>query len=238
MKASPGKIRVLLADDHAVLRAGLKLLVNAEPDMEVVAEAADADETLRMARESNPDVAVIDLSMPGGGLRAVEALPSQCPATRVLVLTMHDDPAYLRSALAAGAAGYVVKKVADKELLSSVRAVHHGATIAFLSNPIGARRGVGAAGGPEAGRTHSATLSPREREVLVLLARGYTNRQISSQLGVGVKSVETYRSRLLRKLGLKHRADVVRYALATGLLDPTSAVDAADAYTRDSEPRP
>lgn len=225
---SPRKIRVLLADDHAVLRAGLKLLVNGEPDMEVVGEAGDADEALRVARETKPDVAVLDLSMPGGGLRAVEALPRQCPETRILVLTMHDDPAYLRSALAAGAAGYVVKKVADTELLSSVRAVHHGASIAFLSDPRAARRGMQASGVPPRDRARGATLSNREREVLVLLARGYTNRQISERLKVGVKSIETYRGRLSRKLGLKHRADIVRYALAAGLLDAASASDRGD----------
>jgi DNA-binding NarL/FixJ family response regulator len=221
--ARPAKIRVLLADDHAVLRAGLKLLVNAEPDMEVVAEAGDAGEALRLALETGPDVAVLDLSMPGGGLKAVEALAGQCPKTRVLVLTMHDDPAYLRSAMAAGAAGYVVKKVADRELLSSVRAVYHGATIAFLSNRTGALGATGL-GEPFPNRgLGRATLSNREQEVLVLLARGYTNRQIAQRLRLSVKSVETYRSRLLQKLGLKNRADIVSYALGTGVLSPESA---------------
>lgn len=216
-------IRVLLADDHAVLRAGLKLLINAEADLEVVGEAADADEAVRVARETKPDVAVIDLSMPGGGLKVVEALPRHCPETRVLVLTMHDHPAYLRSALAAGAAGYVVKKVADTELLSSVRAVHHGATIAFLSSPGSARQAVGTGGASAASVDGRAALSQREQQVLILLARGYTNRQIAERLKRSVKSIETYRSRLSRKLGLKSRAEIVRYALAVGLLDPASA---------------
>ncbi len=213
--ARSGKIRVLLADDHAVLRAGLKLLVNAEPDMEVAGEAADADEAVRLARRVQPDVAVIDLSMPGGGLRAVEELPTHCPDTRILVLTMHDDPAYLRSALVAGAAGYVVKKVADTELLASIRAVHHGATIAYLSS---GRRDGRAAGMGAAGPGRRGTLSDREREVLVLLARGHTNREIGARLGLSVKSAETYRGRLARKLGLSSRSQIVRYALAMGLL--------------------
>jgi DNA-binding NarL/FixJ family response regulator len=221
--ARPAKIRVLLADDHAVLRAGLKLLINAQPDLEVVGEAADSDEAVRLARETKPDVAVIDLSMPGGGLKAVEALPRHCPETRVLVLTMHDDPAYLRSALAAGAAGYVVKKMADTELLSSVRAVHHGATIAFLSSPGGARRALGAGGASPENGVGRAALSRREQEVLILLARGYTNRQIAERIERSVKSIETYRSRLSQKLGLKSRAEIVRYALAAGLLDSASA---------------
>ena len=218
-----GKIRVLLADDHAVLRAGLKLLVNAEPDMEVVGEAADADEAIRLARETQPDVAVLDLTMPGGGLKAVEALPKHCPQTRVLVLTMHDDLPHLRSALGAGAAGYVVKTMADTELLSSVRAVHHGATIAFVSSPSGARRAVGAGAAPAESGAGRATLSHREQEVLILLARGYTNRQIAERVQRSVKSIETYRGRLSHKLGLKSRADIVRYAFATGLLDSASA---------------
>lgn len=232
MAARSVKIRVLLADDHAVLRAGLKLLVNAETDMEVVGEAADADEAIRLARETRPDVAVLDLSMPGGGLKAVEALPRQCPETRVLVLTMHDDPAYLRSALAAGAAGYVVKQVADRELLSSVRAVHHGATIAFLSSARGARGEMGAGSASAESGAGRATLSNREREVLVLLARGYTNRQIAERIQRSVKSIETYRSRLSQKLGLKGRADIVRYAFAAGLLDSASA-SAEDAQRPD-----
>lgn len=221
-RAGVAKIRVLLADDHGVLRAGLRLLVNAEPDMEVTGEAGSAEETVRVAKEARPDVTVLDLSMPGGGLKALEALRRQCPDTRVLVLTMHDDPAYLRSALAAGAVGYVVKKVADRELLSSIRAVYHGATIAFLSAP---------AGGSHAARVSEAlpdaaarpTLSNREQEVLVLLARGYTNRQIAERLQRSVKSIETHRSRLSQKLGLKTRAEIVRYAFTTGLLDSASA---------------
>lgn len=211
------KIRVLIADDHAVLRAGLRLLIGAQPDMELVAEAQDRDSTVRLARETAPDVALVDLTMPGGGMGAIEDLTAQTPGVRVLVLTMHDDPAYLRTALAAGAAGYVVKKAADTELLSSLRAVHHGATIAYLSR---ARSAVKDLAATDAGRRRirRGALSAREREVLVYLARGYTNRQIGEELALSTKSVETYRGRLARKLGLRTRADIVSYALGTGLL--------------------
>lgn len=210
-------IRIVLADDHAVLRAGLKLLINAQPDMEVVGEAANAEDTPRLVEETHPDVAVVDLTMPGGGLRVVEQLYARHPTTRVLVLTMHDDPAYLRSALAAGAAGYIVKHAADTELLSALRAVHQGATIVYLAGARSSVREMAGAERPQRGARRGA-LSAREREVLVLLARGYTNRQIGEQLEVSAKSVETYRARLAKKLGLRSRADIVSYALGTGLL--------------------
>ena len=215
------RIRILLADDHAVLRAGLKLLINAQPDMEVVGEAATTGEAPRLIEETQPDIAVVDLTMPGGGLGLVEQIYVRYPATRVLVLTMHDDPAYLRSALAAGAAGYIVKQVADTELLSSLRAVHLGATIVYVG---GARTSVREMAGDDRPRRgpRRAALSAREREVLVFLARGYTNRQIGEQLGVSVKSVETYRARLAKKLGLRNRPDMVSYALGTGLLSEQS----------------
>lgn len=219
--SGPGKIRVLIADDHAVLRAGLKLLISSQPDMEVVAEAQDRESTVRLARETTPDVALVDLTMPGGGVGAIEDLAARTPDVRVLVLTMHDDPAYLRTALAAGAAGYVVKKAADTELLSSLRAVYHGATIAYLS---GARTAVKDLVTTDATRKRGkrGALSERERSVLVFLARGYTNRQIAEELQLSVKSVETYRGRLAKKLGLRHRSDIVSYALGTGLLNSES----------------
>jgi two-component system response regulator NreC len=211
-----GPIRVLVADDHAVLRAGLRLLIGAQADMEVVAEAADGEEAVRKAVESRPDVVLMDLTMPGsGGIRAVERIRQECPSSRVLVLTMLDVPAYLRSALAAGASGYVVKSAADSELLSAIRAVHRGRTVldpelaaSVLQNALGRRP----AGGPGAG-----LLSPREREVLDLIAQGYTNQQIADRFGLSVKTIETHRSRLVEKLGLRSRAELVRYALDSGL---------------------
>ena len=154
--------------------------------------------------------------MPGsGGIRAIERLRQECPASRVLVLTMHDVPAYLRSALAAGASGYVVKSAADSELLSAIRGVYRGRTVvdpelaaSALQNTVGRRPAGGLAAGP---------LSPREREVLDLIAQGYTNQQIADRFGLSVKTIETHRSRLVEKLGLRSRAELVRYALDSGL---------------------
>ena len=221
-------IRVLIADDHAVLRAGLRMLIGSQPDMEVVGEAADGEEAVRQAVETRPDVALMDITMPGiGGIKAVERLRQARPETRVLVLTMHDVPAYLRSVLAAGASGYVVKRAADSELLSAIRGVHRGRTVLdpalatrVVQGGLRKRNAVSpTAKGP------SSVLSQREREVLELVAQGFTNQQIADRLGLSVKTVETYRSRLVEKLGLRSRADLVRYALDSGLLG--AADDAA-----------
>ncbi len=214
-----GRIRVLVADDHAVLRAGLRVLIGAQPDMEVVGEAADGDEAVRKVGEARPDVALVDLTMPGvGGIKAIERIRRESPTTRVLVLTMHDVPAYLRSALAAGATGYVVKRAADSELLSAIRGVSQGRTVldpmlaaTVVQRGIGRRLTAGQPGGP------ASVLSSREHEVLDLVAQGYTNQQIADRLGLSVKTVETYRARLVEKLGLRSRADLVRYAVDSGL---------------------
>lgn len=211
-----GKIRVLVADDHAVLRAGLRMLIRAQADMDVVAEAADGDDAVRKAVEARPDVVLMDLSMPGsGGIRAIERLRQESPGSRVLVLTMHDVPAYLRAALGAGATGYVVKSAADSELLSAIRGVHRGRTVldpelaaGVLQSSLGRRPAGGQAADP---------LSPREREVLDLIAQGYTNQQIADRFGLSVKTIETHRSRLVEKLGLRSRAELVRYAVDRGL---------------------
>jgi len=215
---------VLIADDHAVLRAGLRILINTQPDMEVVGEAADGNEAVQKALETEPNVALMDITMPAsGGIKAIEQIRKECPQTRVLVLTMHDDIAYLRSALAAGGSGYVVKKAADSELLSAIRAVHKGhmfvdlasenTTVqdALVNKAMKERTRPGAPKG---------LLSQREKEVLHLVAQGYTNQQVANRLGLSVKTVETYRSRLVEKLELRTRADLVRYALEIGLLGP------------------
>lgn len=215
----PG-IRVLIADDHAVLRAGLRMLIGAQPDMDVVGEAADGAEAVQKVLDTRPDVALVDITMPGsGGIKAIERIRQECPKTRVLVLTMHDVPAYLRSALAAGASGYIVKSAADSELLSAIRAVHRGHTVLdadlavmVVQGRLGRKAAGSRGGGPV------SPLSPREREVLDLVAQGYTNQQIAERLGLSVRTVETYRSRLVEKLGLRSRADLVRYALESGLL--------------------
>ncbi len=212
-------IRVLLADDHTLLRAGLRMLINAEPDLEVVGEAADCREALAKVRDLEPDVLTLDLTMPGGNsIQLIEQLRREQPQTHVLVLTMHDDPAYLRAALAAGSAGYVVKAAADTELLSGIRAVCQGRVVVHVSRPT-AQPALDPEADAESSRaTGAARLSSREREVLTLLARGHTNQEIAGLLFLSVKTIETYRARIAEKLGLRSRADLVRYALEVGLL--------------------
>src|SRR5690242_17642798 len=210
-------IRLLIADDHSVLRTGLRMLLEVQRDMAVVSEAGDGVEVLQKTRELQPDVVLMDLSMPGPHsgevIRQVQRIS---PKTRVLVLTMHDDPAYLVSAMAAGAAGYVVKKVADSELLSAIRAVHAGRTFVDLTQSLPAPRA--APDGAKAERPKE--LSRREREVLQLLAQGHSNQEIATQIKVSVKTVETYRTRLSQKLGLKGRAELYRFAVESGILNP------------------
>lgn len=206
------KIRLLLADDHAILRAGLRMLLEAQPDMTVVAEASDGEEALRRARETRPDVAVVDLTMPGlSGVETLEQMHRECPATRLLVLTMHDDPAYARVARAAGASGHVIKDSESAELLAAIRAVHRGRI--FVQ--VGADA---SPAGPPASSARAPALSQRERQVLEMLARGHTNREIAHRLSLSTKTVETHRSRLGDKLGLHTRAELVRLALDLGLI--------------------
>ncbi len=215
------KIRILLADDHAVLRAGLKLLINGQPDMEVAGEATTGHETLVAARELVLDLVLLDISMPGmSGLEALRQMKREQPELVVLVLTMHEDVDYLRQALGAGAAGYVPKSAADVELLSALRAVvrggvyiHPSHTKTLLEEMLS--QGKTVRGGP--GDPLDA-LSDREREVLRLVALGHTNAQIAEQLCLSVKTVESYRARMMEKLGLRSRAALVRYALERGLV--------------------
>jgi two-component system, NarL family, response regulator NreC len=202
-------IRLLLADDHAILRAGLRVLLDAQTDMRVVAEAADGEEAVRQARATRPDVAIVDLTMPGlSGEETLRRLHRELPATRLLVLTMHEDPAYARLAQAAGAAGHVIKDSESSELLAAIRAVHRGRTFVQVSGDASL----------ETVGTERASLSTRERQVLALLARGHTNREIASRLSLSIKTAETHRARLGSKLGLHTRADLVRLALELGLL--------------------
>ncbi len=222
MPARTRKIRVMIADDHAILRAGLRMLVNAQADMEVVSEAPDGEKAVETARATTPDVALLDLTMPRvGGMKALEKMTRECQKTRVLVLTMHDDPAYLRSALAAGASGYLLKRAVDAELIAAIRAVHRGGIFVdprlanVLVQDVLAKRGT------KAGPTRPVNiLSQRELQVLTLVARGYTSAEIAKQIFVGVKTIETYRSRLAEKLGLRTRSDVIRFAVQMGLLTP------------------
>jgi two-component system, NarL family, response regulator NreC len=194
------------------------MLLDAQADIEVAGEAGDGWEVSRQVRALRPDVVVMDLSMPGPPSgQVIRRVLQACPTTRVLILTMHDDAAYLASAMAAGAAGYVVKKVADSELVLAIHVVHGGRTFVDLTHtpgplppPNGERI--------ETDQERPKDLSPREREVLRLLAEGHSNQQIADQLRVSVKTVETYRTRLRQKLGLKGRADLYRFAVESGIL--------------------
>lgn len=214
-------IRVLLADDHAVLRSGLKMMLDARDDMSVVGEAGDGVDVLPLALETNPDVILLDLTMPRlGGLEALPLLRQQTPGARILILTMHDDQGYLRQALRMGAAGYVLKKAADVELIAAIEAVmrgdvyvHPSMTRSLLEEMI--PEGEGGSGEEDLWYT----LSEREQEVLRLVALGHTNQEIADRLALSVKTVETYRARGMDKLALRSRAALVRFALARGLLD-------------------
>ena len=212
------KIRVFLADDHAVLRTGLKLFINSQPDMVCVGEAGDSEKTLSQAQKVHPDLLLLDLSMPGiGGLDALPEIKRQLPDTRVLILTMHTEEDYLHQAFSQGAAGYVLKQAVDEELLSAIRAtmrgevyIHPAMTHALLNQLVTPAHST---------LTHlEVPLSDREREVLQWVARGYTNQEVAEKLVLSVKTIETYRSRATTKLGLKSRAELVRYAQQQGWL--------------------
>lgn len=206
------KIRLLLADDHAILRAGLRMLLDAQPDMVVVGEAADGEGAVEQARATRPDVAIVDLTMPGlSGVETLQRLRRELPATRLLVLTMHDDPGYARMAFAAGASGHVVKDRESAELLAAIRTVHRGRTFVEV-DPADVAAEVQAE--PP---SRLPELTTRERQVLALLAQGHTNREVADILAIGVKTVETYRARINEKLGLSSRADIVREALRRGV---------------------
>jgi two-component system, NarL family, response regulator NreC len=214
-------IRVLIADDHAVVRTGLRLLLESQDDIEVVEEAGNAEEAVRHARLHKPDVILLDLVMPGRS--GIEALPDILQASkggRVLVLSMQDDPRYVREAFAAGASGYVLKEAADIEVVSAVREVAAGGR--YVHAALGARLVAARLVADEADAETVAAddlLSQREREVLRLLALGHTNQEIAKMLFISVRTAETHRANIMQKLDLSSRAELVRYALVHGLLD-------------------
>lgn len=214
------RTRILIVDDHAMLRSGIKLLIGSQTDLEVVGEAGTLQDAIQLAPKVEPDVITLDLSMPGGaGVAGVQRLRDAAPGAKILVLTMHDDPAYVRSAMAMGASGYVVKSAADTELISAIRAVARGRVFVDIQSN-GPMRSVFEPSAPGADRpTPISSLSEREREVLVEVAKGYTNQQIADRVGLSVKTIESYRARLMQKLGLKDRADLMRLAVDTGLLN-------------------
>lgn len=212
------KLRIVLADDHGVLRAGLKALIAEQPDLEVVGEADTADAAVQLVRDLQPDIAVVDIRMPGDGLVAARHIKQDFPNVKVLILSQYDDPAYLRQALSSGASGYALKRSSGHELLEAIRAVARGEV--YL-HPAMARVVVEESWGPRQPAEVAATpaLSERESQVLRLVALGYTTQQIAEQLFLSVRTVETYKVRTMEKLGLRGRAALVRYAMEHGLLE-------------------
>jgi DNA-binding NarL/FixJ family response regulator len=216
-----GKVRIVLADDHPLLREGLRLVIGAEPDLEVCGEASSGQEAVRLVAATRPHVLLLDITMPGGGgIGALGPIRAAWAETRVLILTMHEDAEYLRVALASGATGFLLKSAAASVLLAAIRAVHRGRAYVDPLLAGAALRGVLGAPARSARKGAAAPLSPREIEVLGQLALGYTNKEISARLSVGIKSVETYRARLSEKLGLSGRAELVRYAMEHGIIVP------------------
>ena len=214
-------IRVVLADDHTLLRKGLRALLQAESDIEVVAEAADGAEAVRACQRFTPDVIVMDLSMPVvDGLEATRQITALGLPTRVLVLTMHNEEEYLLRVLEAGGSGYILKQSADVELVHAIRSVNKGEAFLYPSGVRMLLQHYRKDNQHEQEQAARPALSEREAEVLTLTAEGYSNQEIGKQLYLSPKTVDTYRQRIMEKLSLHHRSELVRYALNRGLLKP------------------
>ena len=202
-------LRILVADDHGIVRSGLKMLIERQDGMNVVAEAGDGVDAVEAAQRERPDVAILDVAMPRmTGIQAAREIRAHCPATSVLLLSMYDDDRYVSDALRAGASGYVLKRQADAELIEAVRAVAAGGN--FVSQLPGA----------DGGADDRDALTPRELDVVKLIAEAYTNRQIAAILKVSEKTVESHRANVLAKLGMRDRVELVRYAIKRGLVEP------------------
>lgn len=215
-------LQILLADDHKMVRDGLRLLIDGQPDMRVVGEAANGREVLVKARALKPDVVVMDLSMPElNGLQATEQLQAEAPEIKVVAITANEDESYLRQLCKVGASGYVLKRSAGDELVKAISAVAKGGVYfeASLASKALARQ---MSGSPSKINAHIADLSDREKEVLVLLAWGYSNKEIAAQLSLSVKTVETYKVRTGEKLGLRSRTEMVQYALRQGWMNASN----------------
>jgi DNA-binding NarL/FixJ family response regulator len=216
---TPLKTRILLADDHAVVRRGLRLVLESEPDLEVVAEVGDGAEAVERSMEEDVDLAILDVTMPRmTGLHAAAELHRRRPELRVLILSMHDNEQYLFEALKAGASGYVLKSVADRDLVEACRAtmrgepfLYPGAINALIKDFLQRAH---------AGEDVSDPLSPRETEIVKLIAEGHTGRKIAEQLVISEKTVERHRSNILDKLGMRDRVELTRYAIRRGLIEP------------------
>ena len=210
-------VRILLADDHGILRAGLRNLLNAEPDFEVVGEAADGIQALEMAEQTDPDLILVDINMPNmGGIEMLQQLRAKQNASKVLMLTVHEDDGLLKKAIRAGASGYLVKRAAESELINAIRTVmqgdmyiHPSMTRALLKDLVPA---------PPSSTADDNTLTHREIEILRMVARGYTNNQIAEKLSISARTVEGHRANLMGKLGLHSRVELVEYAEQHGLM--------------------
>jgi two-component system response regulator NreC len=215
------KIRVLIADDHAIVRAGIKMLINSQSDMEVVGEAKDGNEAICQSEQINPDVVLMDLSMPPGkdGISATTELKKMMPGVSVLILTMHEDEEYLLRVLQAGASGYIIKNAMDSDLLSAIRAVHNGAAYLYPSASKNLVESLLKRTKHDEGDSHPSVLTEREKEILILIAKGYANKEIAEQLFISVKTVETHKSKVMEKLGVTTRPELVEYAWRKGMLD-------------------
>jgi len=213
------KTKILLADDHGMVRRGLRLILDAQPDLEVVAEASDGLEAVALAGRTEVDLAILDISMPRlTGLQAARELQRRQPQVRVLVLSMHENEQYLREALKAGASGYVVKRVADRDLVEACRAAVRGERFLYpgdLTRPID-----GYLRDARQGTSPRDPLTPRETEVVKLVAESYTNREIAETLVISEKTVDRHRSNILEKLGMRDRVELTRYAIRNGLVEP------------------
>jgi DNA-binding NarL/FixJ family response regulator len=208
-------LKVLIADDHGIVRSGVKLLLDRQPDIEVVAEAEDGVDAVEKTIQLRPDVAVLDVSMPRmTGLQATHEIKQQAPDTQVLILSMHDDERYLFEALRAGAAGYVLKRAADQDLVDAVRAAGRGEPFLTASAQQTLIRDFLERG------DQPAELTPREQEVVKLIAEAHTNKEIAEILHLSEKTVESHRGRVLQKLGMRDRVELVRYAIRQGLVEP------------------
>lgn len=216
-------IRVLLAEDHNVVREGLRLLLSAQPDIRVVGEAINGRQAVALARETCPHVVVLDISMPDlDGLQAAALIRAECPQVQVLILTMHESDAYFFRAVEAGAAGYLLKKAASEDLINAVRAVAQGEAFFYPSLARKLLDGYLSHGydAPPAARSEYGELSEREREIMFLLVRGLSNQEIAEKLFISPSTVQTHRSHILQKLGLETTIDLVRYAIRNGLIEP------------------
>ena len=212
-------IRVLLAEDHALVRAGIRSLLASVPDIEVVGEAGDGREALAILERTPADVAILDITMPGmNGLEAASRVAERWPATKVIMLSMHSNEEYVARALRAGVAGYLLKDAGTSELEAAIRAVVRGET--FLSPAVSTRVVAGVPGGAGEGPTALETLTPRQREVLQLIAEGHSTKGVAAVLGLSVKTIETHRTQLMQRLGIHDVAGLVRYAMRVGLINP------------------